>query len=117
MSYVDTAFREHMLSALTPESSVTLLHGIQRVAKHRDDVSAANEVLICLCEATLPEHDTEILVTMNTPLRVSEGSSQFGQIQAPLTEEERERRAAQAVEDFKKIASSLKVADYRLFGG
>ena len=117
VSYVDTAFREHMLSALTPESSVTLLHGIQRVAKHRDDVSAANEVLICLCEATLPEHDTEILVTMNTPLRVSEGSSQFGQIQAPLTEEERERRAAQAVEDFKKIASSLKVADFRLFGG
>ena len=51
VSYVDTAFREHMLSALTPESSVTLLHGIQRVAK----------------------------------LRVSEGSSQFGQIQAPLT--------------------------------
>ena len=25
--------------------------------------------------------------------------------------------AAQAVEDFKKIASSLKVADFRLFGG
>ena len=73
--------------------------------------------LICLCEATLARALQEILVTMNTPLRVSEGSSQFGQIQAPLTEEERERRAAQAVEDFKKIASSLKVADFRLFGG
>ncbi|QDZ26108.1 putative Mog1-like ran guanine nucleotide release factor [Chloropicon primus] len=116
---IETGYREALCpGSLTPMSQVTLLFGVQGIAKDKDKAEAANQVHLCLCDIAIPEYETEVLVTMNTPLAISEKSSSFGKVEgaAGSSKGERERLVRDAVEAFKDVVASFKVVDYRLFG-
>uniref|UniRef100_A0A7S2ZAB7 Uncharacterized protein n=1 Tax=Chloropicon laureae TaxID=464258 RepID=A0A7S2ZAB7_9CHLO len=69
----------------TPKTVVSYCVGTQLVSKYREDRTAANRVQVCLGLVSIPEYETEILVTLNTPLNINPKSSS-----AAYTEEEEE---------------------------
>ena len=58
-----------------PAAAAYLLTGQQAVAKGRQGAEALNKVHVTLCALRLPEHSSDLLLTLNTPIFISEHSA------------------------------------------
>ena len=56
-------------------AAASVAYGRQKVAKHRDADAARNTVEVFVANIRLPEVGTDMLVTVNRPCFISEGSS------------------------------------------
>ena len=84
--------------------------GVQRVVKHREDDATGNRVAMLLANIRIPEKDTDILLTVNTPVEVSPESSISELGDAPL------RAAGEARALFFHALKTFKINDWGLFG-
>jgi hypothetical protein len=84
--------------------------GEQAVAKGRE--GALNKVLVCMLVVRLPGHASEVLLTLNTPVFISEGSAAAERAGAGYKPQSSEAHAL-----FARIAATLQIHDYGLFGG
>lgn len=91
------------------ECSKLLAHGVQVIAKSRDSQKMANRVQVSIVVVRLPSVESELLVTLNTPL---EGGSSNSQTSAATME-----NARQAPQLFRRIASTIKINNWDLFNG
>jgi hypothetical protein len=87
-----------------------LLVGEQAVAKSRD--AALNKVQVCLLVLRLPDFATDLLLTLNTPVFVAEGSSGGGAAGLGFRP-----GALEAPALFRRIVATLRIVDFGLFGG
>ncbi len=84
-----------------------MLYGQQAIAKFNEQ--ARNLVNIYLAVVRLPDQDTEILISMNQPVVISQGSSSGQSVTAPA-------QPAVGVQVFEAIVSSFTIVDFGLFG-
>ena len=109
----------------TKQTKVSLASGTQKVSKYKEEKDAANDVHVCLALVSIPEHETDVLVTLNTPLSINPKSSSYDYVLketntskaassgVPLTKEEQKN---QSINLFRTLVSSFRIVDYRLFG-
>jgi hypothetical protein len=87
--------------------------GEQAISKGRQQgIHALNKVQIALCIVRLPLHQTDVLITLNTPIYIAEGSAAAEHAGAGFKGE-----FLAAPELFRKILATFKILDYGLFGG
>ena len=115
---VETGVLGRLAHPLTPKSKVNLVFGTQQVSKYREGAEASNEVLVCLGHICLPEYETEILVTLNSPLSISRASSSFNYTQQGHEDgdEDPGATAHRTQNLFRDLLRSFQVKDYKLFG-
>ncbi|KAL4457492.1 hypothetical protein ABPG75_012357 [Micractinium tetrahymenae] len=99
------------MPGLPPECFKSLVVGQQAVSKGRQGSSALNKVQVLLCCIRLPQHGSDVLVTLNSPIYISEKSAAAehagpGFKGAHLT--------APAL--FRQILASFRINDWGLFG-
>ncbi|EFN58622.1 hypothetical protein CHLNCDRAFT_140842 [Chlorella variabilis] len=97
---------------LPPDCFKALVVGQQAVAKGQQGSSALNKVQIILCCVRLPQHGSDLLITLNSPIFISEKSAaaqhagagfKGAHLLAPLL--------------FKQIIASFRINNWGLFGG
>lgn len=89
-----------------------LVTGSLQASKGRDDAqSHANNVLLLLAVLRFPQHETDLLVSLNAPLCVADGSS------AGLQPGVQPAAQQQAEGVMQGVLRSLCVKDWGLFGG
>jgi hypothetical protein len=88
-----------------------LVSGTFRASKGRDAAELANNVLLLLAVLRFPQHEADLLVSVNAPVCVAGGSS------AGLQGGEQPAAQGQAVGVMQGVLRSLKVEDWGLFGG
>lgn len=85
-----------------------MLRGQQSIAKFKE--AARNVVTVDLAIIRLPQHETDILISMNTPATINQGSSSAAVVTSATTPMENA-----AV--FQTLVSSFAIRDYTLFNG
>lgn len=89
----------------------SLLVGQQVVSKGRQGSSALNKIQVALCVVRLPQQVTDLLITLNTPIFISEHSAaaehagagfKGAHLTAPLL--------------FRQMLKTFKIVDWSLFG-
>lgn len=91
-------------------SIVTVVHGIQHVAKFNE--AAANEIGVHVACLRLPAHTTDVVLSFNSPLLVQEGSSSA----KAMTEDAAAELTDSAVAElFTGVLGSFQIHDYGLF--
>jgi hypothetical protein len=104
-----TPLKIETLAGLHEASYCCAVSGEQTVGKGREE--AMNKVHVQILVVRLPSHGTDMLVTLNTPIFISEGSAAAKQagsgykeahLSAPLL--------------FQQIVSTLHIFDWGLFG-
>lgn len=96
---------------IPPGTYAVLVSGTMKASKGRDAQEQANNILVLLAVLRFPQHATDLLVTVNAPLFVAEGSSAGVEAGVqPAAQEE-------AVEVMQGVLRSLAVRDWGLFGG
>lgn len=107
-----TDLRSDALPGLPPGTYAALVIGEQAVGKSREGGEALNKIHVQILVVRLPEHGTDMLVTLNTPIFISPHSGaaqQAGAGYKQLTE------AAPAL--FRRMIATLRILDFGLFGG
>lgn len=98
-------------SILLPSSVLTIVRGVQQVAKFNEQ--AANEIVVHLACLRLPHHTTDILISLNSPVWVDAQSSSAEATSGTLSE-------VHTLENvkllFDNILSSFELRDVGLFG-
>ncbi|KAI3436509.1 hypothetical protein D9Q98_005926 [Chlorella vulgaris] len=107
---------QHVLSQqdvpdLPPDCFKAILVGQQAVTKGRRGSDALNKVHIILCCIRLPQHGSDLLLTLNSPIFISEKSAAAEHAGAGF---KGAHLTAPAL--FKQIISSLRINDWGLFG-
>ncbi|KAL4857856.1 Ran guanine nucleotide release factor [Chlorella vulgaris] len=96
---------------LPPDCFKAILVGQQAVTKGRQGSDALNKVHIILCCIRLPQHGSDLLLTLNSPIYISEKSAAAEHAGAGF---KGAHLTAPAL--FKQIISSLRINDWGLFG-
>ncbi|GBG31605.1 Ran guanine nucleotide release factor [Hondaea fermentalgiana] len=99
-----------------PAAASNVVIGTQVVAKFRE--SAKNTIRVFLCNIRLPKYTTDILISLNAPVKVSAESSSAASLQAagaaldadPSTQSE-------DLQIFRKFIQSFVIENVALFGG
>ncbi|WIA22949.1 hypothetical protein OEZ86_009880 [Tetradesmus obliquus] len=100
---------------IPPETYMCLVSGSQQACKGRDaGEERSNTVQLLLCIIRLPQHGSDLLVTVNAPSYISPSSSAVQHADAQGQQPEAGRQAAAVMEG---VLRSLKVQDWGLFGG
>ena len=86
--------------------------GTQAVGKSREGADALNKIHVQLLVVRLPQHGTDMLITLNTPIYISEQSAAAKEAGAGYKEHHLDAAAL-----FQNIIFSLKIIDWSLFGG
>jgi hypothetical protein len=97
---------------LPPETYATLVTGQLVAAKARDGAEAANTVLLLLALLRLPQHGSDILVSVHAPLAVAAASSAAVAVTGDAAGVQ-----ARAAALMRRVLASLRVHDWGLFGG
>ena len=84
-----------------------LISGEMTISKFKEGREAANLVHVLLAVIRLPSVETDITLTLYTPIKVSERSS--SKVDRTISKEE-------SVAIFKQVLSSFEIRDYSLFG-
>lgn len=82
------------------------------MGKSKQDTSALNKIHVQLLVVRLPQHDTDMLITLNTPIFISEHSAAANEAGAGYKELHMDSPAL-----FQRIIATLKIVDWSLFGG
>jgi hypothetical protein len=90
-----------------------LVHGQQQAAKGRDGPDASNVVVVVLCIIRLPQHGSDLLLTVNAPTYIHPESSAA---QQATTLGKQPAATAQAAAVMQGLLRSLQIQDYSLFG-
>jgi hypothetical protein len=88
-----------------------LVIGQQSIGKSRQESSALNKIHVQLLIVRIPEHKTDMLVTLNSPIYISEHSAAAKEAGAGYKE-----LHMQAPELFQNMIKTLKILDFTLFG-
>lgn len=89
-----------------------LVEGEQVVGKGRQGGEALNKIHVELLVIRLPAHGTDVLVTLNTPIYISEHSAAANHAGAGYKETH-----LSAPQLFRRIIATLSIRDWGLFGG
>eukprot|EP00037_Helgoeca_nana_P000073 m.20034 g.20034 ORF g.20034 m.20034 type:complete len:207 (-) comp10103_c1_seq1:9-629(-) len=93
--------------------------GMQKVAKFNElekfGEEAGNQVRVYVSTFRLKDVTTDLVLSFNSPVQISDKSSSASMSSAEAVEEKAEPMVAS--EDFNTMTSSLKVVDFGLFGG
>ena len=103
--------KEDLPSLNGPFAHASMCVGTQTVAKGRDGDDTRNDVDVVVVCVRLPQVRTDVLITVNRTTRVAPGSS----ADAPRAEEKREE-ALSAAATATRVAASLRIRDWNLFG-
>lgn len=103
----DTSSIPHMPAG----THAVLVTGMFKASKGRDAQELANNILLLLAVIRLPQHGTDLLVSVNAPVCVSAGSSAGVQ---PGVQPAAQGQAGGVMQG---VLSSLCVQDWGLFGG
>lgn len=102
-----------------PFAAASLCVGRQRVTKSRDRDDARNLVEVSVANVRLPQVGTDLLVTLNRPLVMAEGSSaalQTGVGSMPMPPNGEGDGEGHGWGVLRRVLSSLAVNDWGLFG-
>lgn len=91
---------------------VLLGMGMQQVSKGRQGSDAINTVQVLVAAVRLPQHKSDVVLSLNSPSYISEQSTAA----ADAGSGQQETHKA-ALPLFRRILGSLKIIDYGLFGG
>jgi Ran-interacting Mog1 protein len=103
--------RHDSVPGLPEDTYCSLIIGQQSIGKSRQESSALNKIHVQLLIVRLPEYKTDMLVTLNTPIFISEHSAAAKEAGAGYKE-----LHMQAPELFQNMCRSLKILDFKLFG-
>ena len=103
--------KEDLPSLNGPFAHASMCVGTQTVAKGRDGDDARNDVEVVVVNVRLPQVRTDVLMTLNRATRVAPRSS----ADAPRAEEKREG-ASSAEATAARVAATLRIRDWSLFG-
>ncbi|CAO3619984.1 unnamed protein product [Cunninghamella echinulata] len=92
---------------LPKDTKVYFIRGFQNVAKFNE--KAINQVEIILALIRLEKVETDLIITLNAPIRVAPNSSENKDAVAPVVE-------SSFIEEMKLIVQKLEVQDWGLFG-
>ena len=87
--------------------------GLQKVSKFNETVEKANTVRIFVCCLRYPNVTTDIVISLNAPISVSNTSSSAEAIDANAAEAASSLAVAQGL--FEHVVESFKVLDWDLF--
>ncbi|KAJ1911314.1 hypothetical protein LPJ71_002967 [Coemansia sp. S17] len=93
------------------KDSAFILCGQQEAAKFNEGAQAKNTVVVCMALLRLPEHSTDILVTKNTPTRISSKSSSHTDSQQPMVVD-----AKRLLEEFTAMLKTFTINNRDIFG-
>lgn len=100
---------------IPPGTFMCLVTGTQQACKGRDvAVHRSNTVLVLLGIIRLPQHGSDLLVSVNAPTYISPGSSAAQQADAAGQQPAAQVQAADVMQG---VLHSLVVNDWGLFGG
>jgi hypothetical protein len=85
--------------------------GTMVAAKGRQGGHAANDVQVLLAVLRMPQYNSDVLITLNTPIRISEHSAATEQAGAGF-----QRASLSAPPLFEQILQTFKIYDYGVFG-
>lgn len=97
---------------LPPEAFKCLVAGEQEVSKGRQGANAANLVHILLAVLRLKNVNSDVLITLNTPIFISESSAAAQHAGAGAKD-----LSQGALPLMQRILASLRVHDWDMFGG
>lgn len=104
-----TPLKLETLPGLKGASYCCIVVGEQAASKGRE--SALNKVHVQILVARLPSHGTDMLVTLNTPIFISQGSTAAEQAGSGYKEAH-----LSAPQLFQQVVSTLRILDWSLFG-
>ncbi len=104
--------RSDALPNLPPDTYATLVIGEQAVGKSRQGAEALNKIHVQILVVRLPEHGTDMLVTLNTPIYIHPSSAAAKEAGAGFKQG---HEAAPAL--FRRMIATLRILDFGLFGG
>jgi hypothetical protein len=97
------------------DTYMCLVSGTQQACKGRDaGVDRSNTVQLLLCIIRLPQHGSDLLITVNAPSYISPSSSAAQHADAQGQQAGAEGQAAAVMQG---VLRSLRVQDWGLFGG
>jgi hypothetical protein len=97
---------------LLPQGTYScLVTGQQAIGKSRQEATALNKIHVQLLVVRLPEYKTDMLVTLNSPIYISEHSAAAKEAGAGYKE-----LHMHAPELFQAMCRTLKINDFKLFG-
>lgn len=99
------------MPSLPPECHTSLAVGQQAVSKGRQGSSALNKVQVLLCCIRLPRHGSDVLITLNSPIYISDKSAAAEHAGAGF-----KGAHLTAPTLFHQILASFKINDWGLFG-
>lgn len=88
-----------------------LVRGTQDVSKSREGPAAVNRVQLLVALIRLPDYESDIIITLNTPVFISQYSSS-----AQLTGSGAQAWHEDAPALFQAILKTFKINDYDVFG-
>lgn len=91
----------------------TICWGLQKISKYNEGVEAANDVRVYVACFRLKDVNTDIVLSMNSPVRVNEESSSSKVVN--LEKVAQFDRPEHVIALFQDIVASLQVHDYSLF--
>lgn len=105
---VEDRFRPNIKDA----AAVQMGTGRQTAGKGRQhNLDAANEIQVVLAVIRLPQHTTDILVSLNSPITIANASAAAADADAGA-----KQIHAEAPRLFRDVLSTLHITDYGLFG-
>ena len=104
--------RSDALPGLPQGTFATLVIGQQTIGKGRNGSSALNKIQIQLLIVRLPEHSTDMLITLNTPVFIHHDSVAAVEVTPGY-----KHRHEDAPALFQQMLTTLKILDWGLFGG
>ncbi|CAH1775335.1 unnamed protein product [Owenia fusiformis] len=101
--------------ALTHCSKAWYLKGKQKVSKFKEGENAANIIDIHMGLFRIPQHSTDLLVTLNDPIQISQQSSSHETLeeQSPLSASSHTKWTS---EQYQQIVLTIKILDLGIFG-
>lgn len=103
--------RSDWVPHLPERAFATLVEGQVSVSKGRQGVTALNKVHLLLLVVRLPLHKTDMLVTLNTPVFISEHSAAAEHAGSGYKQEH-----LGAPSLFRQVLETLRIVDWNLFG-
>lgn len=103
--------RSDSVPLLPPGTFCTLISGEVAVSKGRQGAEALNKVQINLLVVRLPNFGTDVLVTLNTPIFISEQSAAAQQAGSGY-----KNAYSSAPDLFRRIIATLEIRDFGIFG-
>ncbi|KAI7843900.1 hypothetical protein COHA_002444 [Chlorella ohadii] len=100
------------MPGLPPECFKVVVTGQQAVSKGRQGSQALNKVQVMLCVIRLPQHGSDVLITLNSPIYISEHSAAAEHAGAGF---KGAHLTAPAL--FRSILATFAINDWALFGG